>query len=54
MPVLRPMVLEFPDDPACTHLDQQYMLGDGLLVAPVFNAGGDTAYYVPEGRGPSC
>jgi len=26
------------------------MLGDSLLVAPVFNAEGDTAYYVPEGR----
>jgi alpha-D-xyloside xylohydrolase len=50
VPVLRPMVLEFPDDPACTHLDQQYMLGDSLLIAPVFNADGDTAYYVPEGR----
>jgi alpha-D-xyloside xylohydrolase len=50
VPVLRPMVLEFPDDPACTHLDQQYMLGDSLLVAPVFNARGDTAYYVPAGR----
>jgi alpha-D-xyloside xylohydrolase len=50
VPVLRPMVLEFPDDPACTYLDQQYMLGDSLLVAPVFNADGDTAYYVPEGR----
>jgi alpha-D-xyloside xylohydrolase len=50
IPVLRPMVLEFPDDPACTHLDQQYMLGDSLLVAPVFNASGDVAYYVPEGR----
>jgi alpha-D-xyloside xylohydrolase len=44
------MVLEFPDDPACTHLDQQYMLGDSLLVAPVFTASGDVAYYVPGGR----
>ena len=28
MPVLRPMAAEFPDDPACAHLDRQYMLGD--------------------------
>ena len=38
-PMLRPMVLEFPDDPATEHLDTQYMLGDSLLVAPVFSAG---------------
>jgi alpha-D-xyloside xylohydrolase len=43
------MVLEFPDDPACTHLERQYMLGDDLLVAPVFSADGDVSYYVPDG-----
>jgi alpha-D-xyloside xylohydrolase len=50
VPVLRPMVVEFPDDPAATHLDRQYMLGDDLLVAPVFAADGQVDYYVPEGR----
>jgi alpha-D-xyloside xylohydrolase len=50
IPVMRPMVVDFPDDPAVTYLERQYMLGDSLLVAPVFNAGGDTAYYVPAGR----
>jgi alpha-D-xyloside xylohydrolase len=49
MPVLRPMAVEFPDDPACTHLDRQYMLGDRLLVAPVFSASGETSYYIPDG-----
>jgi alpha-D-xyloside xylohydrolase len=49
MPVLRPMAAEFPDDPACTHLDQQYMFGDRLLVAPVFSASGETSYYIPAG-----
>jgi alpha-D-xyloside xylohydrolase len=48
-PVLRPMAAEFPDDPACTHLDRQYMLGDRLLVAPVFTASGETSYYIPSG-----
>jgi alpha-D-xyloside xylohydrolase len=50
LPMMRPMVVEFPDDPACEHLDRQYMLGDNLLVAPVFSAGGTTAYYLPAGR----
>jgi alpha-D-xyloside xylohydrolase len=50
IPVMRPMAAEFPDDPACAHLDRQYLLGDELLVAPVFSADGDVSYYVPAGR----
>ncbi|MET7419468.1 alpha-xylosidase [Dactylosporangium sp. NPDC005555] len=50
LPVLRPMALEFPDDPACAHLDRQYMLGGGILVAPVFSADGDVTFYLPAGR----
>jgi alpha-D-xyloside xylohydrolase len=50
VPVMRAMLLEFPDDPACDYLDLQYMLGDSLLVAPVFSHAGDVAYYLPAGR----
>ncbi|MFH8486947.1 alpha-xylosidase [Streptomyces longisporoflavus] len=49
VPVMRPMLLEFPDDPACRTLDRQYMLGPDLLVAPVFTVEGDVEFYVPEG-----
>ncbi|MBQ0986358.1 alpha-xylosidase [Streptomyces sp. F63] len=49
VPMMRAMALEFPDDPACAHLERQYMLGPDLLVAPVFSDGGEVAYYVPEG-----
>jgi alpha-D-xyloside xylohydrolase len=49
LPLMRAMVVEFPDDPACTHLERQYLLGGDLLVAPVFSADGDVAYYVPAG-----
>ncbi|WP_083441422.1 alpha-xylosidase [Nitriliruptor alkaliphilus] len=49
VPLMRPMVLEFPDDPACTYLDRQYLLGPDLLVAPVFSADGAVSYYVPPG-----
>ncbi|CAM5558260.1 putative Alpha-xylosidase [Streptomyces afghaniensis 772] len=48
-PMMRAMVLEFPDDPACHTLDRQYMLGEDLLVAPVFSADGFVDYYVPDG-----
>src|SRR5262249_2390729 len=50
LPVMRPMVIAFPSDPAATYLDRQYMLGGDLLVAPVFSAGGEVTYYVPAGR----
>ncbi len=49
-PMIRPMIMEFPDDPACEYLSTQYMLGDALLVAPVFHADGHVRYYVPAGR----
>ncbi|MDP9417349.1 MAG: alpha-xylosidase [Actinomycetota bacterium] len=50
VPVLRPMVVEFPDDPACATLERQYLLGPDLLVAPVFATDGEVTYYVPAGR----
>jgi len=49
-PMLRAMPLEFPDDPGCDTLDRQYMLGDSLLVAPIFSPDGNVDYYLPKGR----
>ena len=48
-PFMRPMQLVFPGDPAVSHLDRQYMIGENLLVAPVFTAAGDVEYYLPAG-----
>ena len=50
IPVLRPMLFEFPDSVACETCDTQYMLGDALLVAPVMHADGHVDYYLPTGR----
>jgi len=50
IPLMRAMLLEFPDDPTSAFLDRQYMLGDALLVAPVFSHNGDVTYYLPAGR----
>ncbi|WP_329112526.1 alpha-xylosidase [Streptomyces sp. NBC_01353] len=50
VPVMRPMLLEFPEDPACRTLDRQYMLGPDLLVAPVFSADGEVEVYLPAGE----
>lgn len=49
-PVMRSMHLEFSDEPTCDYLDLQYMLGDSLLVAPIFNEEGIAEYYLPKGK----
>ena len=49
LPMMRAMLLEFPDDLAARRLDTQYMLGDNLLVAPVFDESGDVDFYLPDG-----
>ncbi|WP_284646293.1 glycoside hydrolase family 31 protein [Paenibacillus silviterrae] len=35
VPMMRPLFYEFPEDTATYGCDYQYMLGDGLLVAPI-------------------
>lgn len=50
IPMLRAMVLEYPQDKMCRYLDLQYMLGDALLAAPVFRESGEVEYYLPEGK----
>lgn len=47
-PVMRALLLEFPDDENAWSVDTQYMLGDELLVAPVFDAEGWVKFYVPK------
>lgn len=39
MPIMRPMILEFPDDARFVDEDSQYMLGPDLLIAPVLEEG---------------
>ncbi len=49
-PMMRAMFLEFPEDPGAVALDRQYMLGEALLVAPVFDRDGKVDVYLPRGR----
>lgn len=50
VPMMRSMMLEFEEDMNCRYLDKQYMLGDSLLVSPVFNEEGIAQYYLPQGK----
>ncbi len=49
-PLVRPLVLEYPEDPTTYHLDSQYLLGPWLLVAPVLDPAGRVRVYLPQGR----
>jgi len=49
IPTMRSMVLEYTSDRNVTYIDKQFMLGDSLLVAPVFNAESRADFYLPEG-----
>ena len=50
-PMMRAMFLDFADDANTYNLDQQYMFGHSLLVAPVMNEGEtEKAVYLPEGE----
>ncbi|HYO36380.1 MAG TPA: TIM-barrel domain-containing protein [Geodermatophilus sp.] len=50
LPVVRPLLLEFPDDPVAADVDDQYLLGDRLLVAPVLEEGvRSRRVYLPAG-----
>ena len=49
VPMMRAMVIDFENDPACLSLDRQYMFGDNILVAPIFNEEGTAEFYVPAG-----
>ena len=35
LPPFRALVMDFPDDPGSRKIDDEYLMGDGLLVAPV-------------------
>ncbi|OZJ05034.1 hypothetical protein BZG36_02124 [Bifiguratus adelaidae] len=50
VPMLRAMLLEFPEDPTTDFLDKQFMHGSSLLVAPVMNYESEANYYLPAGR----
>jgi alpha-glucosidase len=50
VPLFRPLLLEFQDDPTALNLDDQFMVGSALLAAPVLRAGERAReVYLPAG-----
>jgi len=50
LPVMRPLVLEYQDDPAVHDIGTQFLLGEDLLVAPVLNDESRASVYLPAGE----
>lgn len=50
IPLMRAMIIEFPEDRKCRDIFDQYLFGSDLLVAPVVEEGKmERTVYVPEG-----
>lgn len=51
IPMMRAMVLSYPEDESCRLLDDQYLFGDSLLVAPlVQEQTSSRLVYLPDGK----
>ncbi len=51
LPAMRPLVLDYPDEPATWGLDDEYLFGRDLLIAPVVREGATARdFYLPKGR----
>ncbi len=50
LPILRAMLLEYPDDPVAALVDTQYLFGENILVAPVLHEDDKwRKLYIPKG-----
>ena len=51
IPVIRPVVMEYPEDRSARNVELEYFLGDSLLVVPVFDQDEDEIdVYLPNGQ----
>ena len=49
LPPMRPLFLEFPHDQSTWSMNDEWMLGDRVLAAPVLLKGGERKVYLPAG-----
>jgi len=50
-PIQRPLVFDYQNDPTCRQIDDQYLFGRDILVAPILEAGMSSRHvYLPEGE----
>jgi alpha-D-xyloside xylohydrolase len=49
LPPFRALVMDYPNDPQTWTIDDQYMMGDSIIVAPVVAGQHERPVYLPEG-----
>jgi alpha-glucosidase (family GH31 glycosyl hydrolase) len=49
-PIWHALPYQFPDDPECAHHADEFMLGDEMLIAPIYQSGTKRQVYLPQGN----
>ena len=50
LPMVRALFVEFPDDPGAWLVEDEYMFGSQILVAPLLESGNSRMVYLPKGK----
>lgn len=50
LPMVRALFIEFPDDPGAWNVEDEYMFGSQILVAPLLESGTERTCYLPKGK----
>lgn len=50
LPMVRALFVEFPHDPGAWHVEDEYMFGGQILVAPLLESGTSRTCYLPQGK----
>ena len=50
VPLMRPLIMEFPGDPNVANLSDEWLMGSSLLAAPLLQPGGSRQVYLPEDK----
>lgn len=48
-PVWHPLPFQFPDDPECAKHADEFLLGDEMLIAPIYDGTNKRTVYLPQG-----
>ncbi len=50
LPMVRALLVEFPQDPGAWLVEDEYMFGSQMLVAPLMESGTERTIYLPKGK----
>ena len=50
LPMVRALLVEFPEDPGAWLVEDEYMFGAQILVAPLLESGNERMVYLPKGK----